>query len=82
MHSDPPNERLGVVTVNKQQLECMNHNGDKLNLRRRKRYVKKKRFDRNRSFSSNYLLYKNQKTKRLKIPRFSKSCIIFGNIVI
>lgn len=34
MHANPPNESFRIITVNEKQLEGMNHNSDKLNLKK------------------------------------------------
>lgn len=40
VHADPPDESARVVAFDEQQLECMHHNADELNLESSKRTFK------------------------------------------
>ena len=39
MATDPPNKSFGVIAVDEEQLECVHHNGDELDLKRRQSYL-------------------------------------------
>lgn len=36
VHSNPPDESFWVVAINEEKLECVNHNGNELNLMNKK----------------------------------------------